>query len=170
MVAPREEGKKPIIIINAEGCPLVPSWNQWLSTLKWHTLAWLDLAKSIDCQYEERLEKVKDNLAKQFEYTKLGYSYEHMWMTTNRILKTWRSKWLKIHESGLGLCTYDVWCLVSECDIIIVYMWRMIRWSPIKMFICRCFNLKWLRFMALWAGGPRHDNYTPTNWEALTKY
>jgi len=34
MVAPREEGKKPIIIINAEGCPLVPSWNQWLSTLK----------------------------------------------------------------------------------------------------------------------------------------
>jgi hypothetical protein len=71
-------------------------------------LAWLDLAKSIDCQYEERLEKVKDNLAKQFEYTKLGYSYEHMWMTTNRILKTWWSKWLKIHESGLWLCTYDV--------------------------------------------------------------
>ncbi len=71
-------------------------------------MAWLDLAKSIDCQYEERLEKVKDNLAKQFEYTKLGYSYEHMWMTTNRILKTWWSKWLKIHESGLGLCTYDV--------------------------------------------------------------
>ncbi len=24
--------------------------------------------------------------------------------------------------------------------------------------------------MALWAGGPRPDNYTPTNWEALTKY
>ncbi len=34
MVAPREKGKKPIVIINAKGCPLVPSWNQWLSTLK----------------------------------------------------------------------------------------------------------------------------------------
>jgi hypothetical protein len=34
MVAPREKGKKPIIIINAKGCPLVPSWNQWFSTLK----------------------------------------------------------------------------------------------------------------------------------------
>ncbi len=65
------------------------------------------MAKSIDGQSEERLEKVKDNLAKQFKYTELGCSYEHMWMTTNKILKTWRSMWLKIHESGLGLCTSD---------------------------------------------------------------
>jgi hypothetical protein len=64
VVAPREEGEKPVIRVNAKGCTLVPSWNQWLSTLKWHTLTWLDLAKSINYQYEERLEKVKDNLGK----------------------------------------------------------------------------------------------------------
>jgi hypothetical protein len=107
VVAPREEGGKPIIIVNAQGCPLVPSRKQWLSTLKRHTLTWLDLAKSIDCQSDERLKKVKDNLAKIFEYMELSCSCEHMQVTTSKILKTWRSKWLKIHESKLGLYTFD---------------------------------------------------------------
>jgi hypothetical protein len=54
-------------------------------------LTWLDLAKSINYQSEERLEKVKDNLAKQFEYTKPSCIYEHMHVTIGRILKIWRS-------------------------------------------------------------------------------
>ncbi len=91
MVVPREKGKKLIIIVNAKGCPLVPSWNQWHLALKQHILIWLDLAKSINYQSEERLEKVKDNLAKQFEYTKPSCIYEHMHVTIGRILKIWRS-------------------------------------------------------------------------------
>jgi hypothetical protein len=43
-----EKGEKPIFAVNAKGCPLVPSWNQWHLALKQHTLIWLDLAKSIN--------------------------------------------------------------------------------------------------------------------------
>ncbi len=50
---------------------------------------------------------MKDNLAKQFEDTEPCCNYEHMRVITSKILKTQWLKWLKIHESGLGLYTFD---------------------------------------------------------------
>jgi len=69
---------KPMIIVNSEGVLVIPSRNQWLSTMRGHVCCLLEVTKAIDLQAIEKLEKMKENLEKQFEFIKLGLSYEHM--------------------------------------------------------------------------------------------
>jgi hypothetical protein len=38
------------------------------------------------------LEKVKANLEKQFNYTKLGMNFEYMWVVVGRLLETRRAE------------------------------------------------------------------------------
>jgi hypothetical protein len=98
-----EQVTKPLIIVNPKGRPLVPSQNQWLVALKKHAVRLMDISKSIDCQNKEKLEQLKENLEKLFDYTKPGMDCEHMRVTCGRFMKTKRWEWHKIYVERLRI-------------------------------------------------------------------
>jgi hypothetical protein len=56
----------------------VLSQNTWIIALKCHVVNYLDISKAMSQQPKRMLEKVKDSLANQFNYMKLGLNFEHM--------------------------------------------------------------------------------------------
>jgi hypothetical protein len=52
--------------------------NQWLLAMKGHVCHFLEVTKAIDLQAIKKLEKVKENLEKQFEFIDSGLNYGHM--------------------------------------------------------------------------------------------
>ncbi len=92
---------KPMIMVNFEGIPIVPSQNQWIMALKTHSFHLLDVTKPIDYQLLEKLIDVKKKLEKQFDYSQLGMNLEHMRVTIGRILKTRWAKWFKIYNASM---------------------------------------------------------------------
>jgi hypothetical protein len=67
-----------MITVNNEGCPLVPSWHQWLAVQKTQIIRHSNMVKPIDHQGVEKLLKVKEILESKFEYIAPSLSYEHM--------------------------------------------------------------------------------------------
>jgi hypothetical protein len=86
--------------MNMDGCPMILEPNQWHVALKRHTMRYLDKTKNISCQSKEKLEKMKENLDKEFVYIELRLSFEHMCVTIGKILKTKHVEWLKVCRVG----------------------------------------------------------------------
>jgi hypothetical protein len=75
---PGTTARKPMITMNSEGMLVIPSRNQWLLTMRGHVCCLLEMTKAIDFQAIKKLEKVKENLEKQFEFINSGFNYGHM--------------------------------------------------------------------------------------------
>jgi hypothetical protein len=78
VVLPRATARKFVITMNSEGVPMIPSRNQWFLAMKGHACHLLKVTKAINLQAIEKLEKVKENLEKQFEFIAFGLNYGPM--------------------------------------------------------------------------------------------